>query len=229
MNNGEDWREETYAEAEEAIGYRFHDRELLRTCFTHSTYRNNVDPSCEDNERLEFLGDAVLQFVVSDVLYRRKGEAREGKLTELRKGYVSKEALTPIADELSLMRFLRHSNNEKDLGGNRGKLRSSIFEAVVGGIYLDGGLDEAKRFLAKNLRYCDIKDHISELQRLAQSHDEHEPVYRFREGEERGRKYHIATTTVLGVTAEGRGASKQEARESAAEKLVEILKEREKH
>lgn len=224
MNNGQDWTEETYTEAEQAIGYVFSDKKLLKTCFTHSTYRNNVDKGCEDNERLEFLGDAVLQFIVSDDLYHRRTGDQEGELTDLRKGFVSKEALTPISRGLGLWRFMRHSNRAEDMGGKNGKVHSSLYEAVVAGIYLDGGLGEAKKFLGRTLKYRDMKDHITALQHYAQERGEREPRYLCREQEEGAR--FLASVTVCGVSAEGGGSNKQSAKSSAAEKLLKLLKER---
>ena len=147
MNNGEDWSESTYAEAQAAIGYSFRDRELLKTCFTHSTYANNCGG--ESNERLEWLGDAVLGLVVSDMLYRDAAGETEGGLTNRRKQYVSEEALTPITERLGLMKFLRYSGGEQNL---KGKPASDLFESVVGALYLDGGYTEAKRFLDRNLK-----------------------------------------------------------------------------
>ncbi len=224
MKNGEDWTEETYKEAERAIGYAFRNRELLKTCFTHSTYRNNVAHGGEDNERLEFLGDAVLQLAVSDFLFRTT-DKDEGKLTEKRKGYVSREALTPVAERLGLMKFLRHSNREEDMGGKDGKIQSSLFEAVTAGIYLDGGMEEAERFLRRNLEYMDMESPISALQIYVQERAKRTPVYSERaEGGE-----FFAEAVALGEKEEGRGKSKQAAKEAAAKALLEKLKEREKH
>ena len=224
MKNGEDWTEETYREAERAIGYTFRDKELLRTCFTHSTYRNNIAHGGEDNERLEFLGDAVLELVVSDRLYRNSSRD-EGKLTERRKGYVSKEALTPVAEKLGLMRFLRHSNREENMGGRDGKILSSIFEAVTAGIYLDGGMEEAVKFLNRNLKYTDMESPISALQVYVQERTRTTPVYRERE---EGGEF-LAEVTALGEKGTGRGKNKQAAKEAAAKMLREKLKERKSH
>lgn len=224
MRNGQDWTKETYEAAERAIGYSFRDKELLKTCFTHSTYRNNVAHGGEDNERLEFLGDAVLQFVVSDYLYRTS-DKDEGKLTERRKGYVSREALTPVADRLGLLKFLRHSNREEDMGGKEGKIRSSLFEAVTAGVYLDGGIGEAAKFLKKNLEYMDMESPISALQVYVQERERTTPVYRERQ---EGGEF-TAEVFALGETGTGKGKNKQAAKEEAARVILEKLKERKKH
>ena len=224
MKNGEDWTGSTYDAAERAIGYRFHDRELLKTCFTHSTYRNNVAHGGADNERLEFLGDAVLQLVISDYLFRTSG-SDEGKLTERRKGYVSKEALTPVAERLGLMKFLRHSNREEDMGGKNGKILSSLVEAVTAGIYLDGGMAAAEAFLRRNLEYMDMESPISALQVYVQDRTRSTPVYHDRED---GGEFE-AEVLALGARGTGRGKSKQAAKEAAAKMLLQKLKERESH
>ena len=224
MRNGEDWTEETFEEVQSALGYTFRDRELLKTCFTHSTYRNNVAHGGEDNERLEFLGDAVLQLIVSDYLFRTS-KKDEGKLTEKRKGYVSKEALTPVAEKLGLMKFLRHSNREEDMGGKDGKIKSSLFEAVTAGIYLDGGMGAAAEFLKRNLEYMDMESPISALQIYVQERAKMTPDYS--ERAENGE--FSAEVRALGERGTGRGKSKQAAKEAAAKALLEKLKEREKH
>ena len=105
MHSGEDWSETTYSELESAIGYSFKDRALLKTCFTHTSYTNFCGE--ENNERLEFLGDAVLGLAVTEMLYHGD-KADEGKLTERRKQFVSKPALEKAERKVGLMRFLRY-------------------------------------------------------------------------------------------------------------------------
>lgn len=218
MNNGENWHGETYAAVEETIGYRFHDRNLLIACFTHSSYRNNVDKSAEDNERLEFLGDAVLQLAVSDMLYR-ENRANEGRLTDLRRQYVSRDALTPAAERLSLMQFLRRSGEEENLGA---KAASSLFEAVVAGIYLDGGMDAVKEFLGRTLTFTEIKDYKSRLQELVQERAKVTPTY---ETKQDGDEF-VSRVCALGAEAFGRGESKKSAETKAARELWKLLSKR---
>ncbi len=216
MRNGEDWTEETYAEAEAAIGRTFRDRELLRRCFTHSSYSNACGG--ESNERLEFLGDAVLQLIVTERLFG-ESPADEGKLTSLRKRIVSREALTPAAEKLGLMRFLRHSGGEDNLGG---KTPSNLFEAVVAGIYLDGGTEAARVFLEKNLALAADGDYKSALQEYVQARAEELPVYTVRE-EEGG---FSCSVRALGAEAQGRGENKKTAQAQAARALLIHFTER---
>ena len=215
MNNGENWSAETYRAAERAIGYQFHDHELLITCFTHKSYANAFGG--EHNERLEFLGDAVLGLVVSDMLFRGHSNADEGDLTNRRKQYVSKDALTPIAEKLDLMRYLRISGGKENLGA---KTPSSLFEAVVAGIYLDGGLKEAEKFLSAHLKFAAMIDYKTALQEYVQARSKATPEY-FDERETAGG--YVCSVRALGKTAEGEGASKKAASASAAKRLLELL------
>ena len=215
MNNGENWSAETYRAAEKAIGYKFHDKELLLTCFTHKTYANAFGG--EHNERLEFLGDAVLGLVVSDMLYRDHLKADEGDLTNRRKQYVSKDALTPIAEKLDLMQYLRLSGGKENLGA---KTPSSLFEAVVAGIYLDGGLKEAETFLTAHLEFAAVIDYKTVLQEYVQARSKRAPEY-FDERETEGG--YESSVRALGKVAKGEGASKKAAEVAAAKQLLELF------
>ena len=158
MHNGEDFTKEILLAAEKSIGYTFKDKELLKTCFTHSTYSNMLKvksgEEVEHNKRLEWLGDAVLQLYVSDKLYHETN-ATVGELTPLRQTYVSEEALTPNEKKLELTQFMRHSGGKDNV---EGKTLSNLFEAVIGALYLDGGYEEAERFLAKHLEKLASKE-----------------------------------------------------------------------
>ena len=138
-------------QAEELLGYEFKDKLLLRQCFTHASYAHEHEQN--DNEVLEFFGDSVLQFVVTEYLFKER-YANEGKLTELRKDLVAKEPLLRIVKKMGLHELLLLGK-----GATRGnldeKLYSSLYEAVVAGIYIDGGMDCARRFIKDTL----IKDY----------------------------------------------------------------------
>lgn len=216
MNSGEDWTEETYRRAEEAIGYSFRDRELLLDCFTHSTYANNCGGT--SNERLEWLGDAVLALIVSERLYRMNA-SQEGALTNLRKQYVSRDALTPTAEALGLMRFLRHSGSGQNLGE---KTPSSLLEAVIAGIYLDGGFLAAKQFLDEHFVFTPVADYKTALQEYVQERIQETPFYRTW-GESGAFECEVSA---LGRCARGKGASKKEAETAAARALYAALTER---
>ena len=216
VNNGENWSAETYRAAEGAIGYQFRDKELLIMCFTHSTYANNCGG--KSNERLEWLGDAVLGLVVSDMLYRDAVGETEGTLTNRRKQYVCMEALTPIAEKLNLMRYLRHSGGKDNLNG---KTMSNLFEAVVGGIYLDGGFEAAKHFLEGNLAIAEIIDYKTMLQEYVQAKIQAIPEYRT--WEEDG--VHVSVVSALGKQERGTGSNDKAAEVAAARALYNALTE----
>lgn len=217
MNNGEDWTKETLLAAEEAIGYSFRDKQLLKTCFTHSSYSNLY--KVESNERLEFLGDSVLGLCISEQLFEENG-GDEGKLTELRKQYVSATALEQAVERAGLMKFLRYSGGEHNLGK---KAVSSLFEAVVAGIYLDGGMEAAKRFIARHLNKTETEDYKSLLQNFVQEQTKTTPVYE-KVREEEGT--FVCRVRALGLVGEGEGESIKAAETGAAKALYQKLAER---
>lgn len=216
MNSGEEWSEETAEQAEEAIGYRFRDKELLKTCFTHTSYANLGGGG--HNERLEFLGDAVLELCVSEELFHRSG-GDEGKLTELRKQYVSRSALECAEKRAGLMRFLRYSGGKSNVSG---KTPSNLFEAVVAGIYLDGGMGEVKKFLSRFLAETQTENYKSLLQELVQKRPNSFPEYRVKEQDGK----FVCTVSALGQSAKGEGESKKAAETAAAQALYHKLRKR---
>ena len=214
MRNCEDWTQDTYARAEDAIGYTFRDRALLKACFTHSSY-SNFRQGEKNNERLEFLGDAVLQLCVTEHLFEESG-ADEGTLTARRQSYVSRAALEEAEKRADLLRFLRHSGGEDSLAG---KTASNLFEAVVGGIYLDGGYAAARAFLGRFLVETQLGNFKTQLQELLQERGEGIPVYRCTERDGQ----FFCTVSASEQTGSGRGRSKQAAEQAAAKQLYESL------
>ena len=139
----------TLEDLENKIGYHFSDRRLLALALTHSSYVNEHDlghDSC--NERLEFLGDAVLELASSDFLYKTYPQFDEGELSKIRASLVCEMALAEIAREINLGRYLILGKGEDGTGGrNRDSILSDAFESVIGAIYLDGGFTNAKDFV----------------------------------------------------------------------------------
>ena len=133
-----------YAEIENKIGYTFKDKSLLKEAFTHSTYANAF--GCKDNERMEYLGDAVLQLVVTEWQYGRYQKADEGAMTRGRQKLVCEEALLDAVRDLGLEKYLLVSGSRANVGK---KTVSSLFETVIAAIYLDGGYAPAKDFILK--------------------------------------------------------------------------------
>ena len=138
-------------EFQQKIGYQFNDEKLLTQALTHSSYANEKHmKKLSDNERLEFLGDAVLEIISSDFLYKNYTDQPEGELTKLRASLVCEPTLAICAKEIGLGDYLRLGRGE-DLTGGRGRksILSDALEAVIGAIYLDGGFEPAKKFIHK--------------------------------------------------------------------------------
>ncbi len=135
---------------EKRIGYSFKDKGLLLTALTHSSFKNEINSDGRDDyERLEFLGDAILEFAVSEYLYRNYPEMREGDMTSLRASLVCEMSLAGCAGQIGLSDFIFLGKGE-DKQGSRYKpsIASDIFEALIGAIFLDSGIDEAKDFVS---------------------------------------------------------------------------------
>ena len=138
-------------ELEKTVGYTFQDPKLLERALTHSSYAHeHYAGKRHDNERLEFLGDAVLELVSSDYLFHNYNEYPEGELTKLRASIVCEQSLAMCAEAISLGKYLRLGNGEDSTGGRlRASITSDAMEALIGAIYLDGGFANAKEFITR--------------------------------------------------------------------------------
>ncbi len=143
--------DEKIAELEEKIGYRFRDRELLKLALTHSSYSNELKINRYGNyERLEFLGDAVLELTSSQFFYREYPQMTEGELTRMRSSIVCEMALASCAREFDLPSYILLGKGEESTGGrSRDSIISDVLEAVLGAVYLDGGFEEADSFVKR--------------------------------------------------------------------------------
>ncbi len=216
MNSGEDFTSDLLCEAEAQIGYVFSDKSLLKAALTHKSYSNAVGG--ENNERLEFLGDAVLELIVSEWLYAAHPRAEEGELTALRQRYVSKTALAALCRRAGFMRFLRFMGSGQNLGS---KTVESLPEAILGAIYLDGGMRAARAFAERSIVAAEVENYRSLLQEYVQKRTKQTPLYDVRE--ESGK--YVCTVAAMGQTERGEGTSKQAAETAAAEKLYRRLTE----
>lgn len=217
----------------EIAGHRFTDAGLVETALTHSSYlHEHPDLGVHDFERLEFLGDAVVDLVIGEELYRRFPDATEGELTSLRASLVSSPALAEIGRALGLTERARLGRGEDETGG-RGRmgLAASLYEAVIGAIYLDAGFDRARTIVLDTM--ADVidakatgqtKSAKTQLQEWAQSQKQSLPTYRVLEatGPEHRRDF-VVEVDVAGNVARGAGASKREAQEAAAARLLELV------
>jgi len=217
------------AEFQASLDFIFADASLLQRAFVHRSYLNEAgdDFDIPDNERLEFLGDAVLGFVASELLFRRYPKRLEGELTNLRAALVRRETLARFAEELNLGEFLLLGHGEEESGGRtRPATLCATFEAVVGAIYLDSGLDRVRDFLEDRLTAevervapsALAKDPKSRLQEWIQSELGVTPRYKtvLTEGPDHARFFAVQVTADKVPYGVGRGRSKQEAAQSAA-------------
>jgi ribonuclease-3 len=215
-------------ELSERLGVEFDDFSLLSRALTHRSYLNeNPGSVLEDNERLEFLGDAVIDFVVAGYLYHRFPEMDEGELTSLRAALVRAETLARFARAIDLGRYLRLGYGEEETGGrDRTPLLCASFEAVIGAVYLDSGLEAARPIIEGYVRPAldEIragalhKDAKSEFQVWAQGRFNVTPHYRVigSEGPDHARTFTVQVMVGTEVWGQGSGHSKQAAAQAAA-------------
>ena len=214
--------------AAKSLSGKFNDAGMLVTALTHRSYLNEHRKSVsEHNERLEFLGDAVLELTVTEYLYDQYDEP-EGVLTSWRSALVRTESLSEVANRLGFEPYLRLSRGEKN-GSRRARdqILANSVEAVIGAIYLDQGYDAAKQFVAKNilskldtiLEKDTWRDAKSLLQEKAQSADSLTPSYRVmeEEGPDHDKKFTIGVYVGDELKGQGIGPSKQSAQQKAAE------------
>lgn len=208
-------------EIEDKIEYTFQNKALLKEAFTHSTYANVHGG--KDNERMEYLGDAVLQLVVTEWQYSRDARADEGKMTSQRQKFVCEEALDEAVRALGLQNYLLVSGGKANVGK---KTISSLFETVIAAIYLDGGYDAAKKFIVKYVRLEEQAspiNHKGALQEFLQSKKEQPPTYEtVKTGKDNAPTF-VAKAEAMGETATGEGGSKKEAEQQAAKNLLDKL------
>ncbi len=226
--------------AREKLGFEFNDINLLITALTHRSYVNEHKQTAkEHNERLEFLGDAVLELVSSDFLYRTYNEP-EGIMTAWRSALVRTESIGAAGEELGYGPLVRLSKGEKH-GSSRAHavILADCFEAVIGAIYLDQGYDAARDFIAKHilvkidqiLRDGSWRDPKSYLQELAQHVDGATPSYRVldEEGPDHDKIFTVAVYVAGQIKGRGTGHSKQEAEGNAAAEGVKLYLKLQEH
>jgi len=217
---------------ENSLNVNFKNKELLVQSFTHRSYLNeHPNFKLSHNERLEFLGDAILEQVVTEYLFKKYPQKSEGELTSWRAALVNARMLSEVADNLKFNDFLLLSQGEaKEKGKARQYILANTFEAFIGALYLDQGIGVCKKFITKNLlkrlkkiiREGLYKDAKSQFQEKAQEKVGITPVYRVLKEEGPDHAKHFIIGVFLGedLAGEGDGFSKQEAEEKAAEKAL---------
>jgi ribonuclease-3 len=224
---------------EQKYGIVFENKQLLKQAFTHSSYVNeHRRRPFEDNERLEFLGDAVLELTVSRYLFTSYPEMAEGDLTKLRAAVVCEPSLVEFATTLGFGEFILLGKGEEVTGGReRPALLADVFEAFVGALYLDRGLDEVVKFLQRHVfpkiaegAFSHVMDFKSQLQEYVQRKNFGEISYRIvkEKGPAHDREFVVEVTVGDQELGNGVGRSKKEAEQQAAQKAMGKLKKRDK-
>lgn len=223
-----------FSKLERKVSIEFRDKNLLRQAFVHRSYLNeNPSERIAHNERLEFLGDAVLELVVTEELYEKFPEKPEGELTTLRAALVNSKMLSDVAMDYGLNEFLLLSRGEaRDMGRARQYILANTFEALTGAIYLDQGYDIAKRFIQESvitklelvLEKRLYKDPKSLFQEEAQERVGMTPTYEVTREWGPDHDKHFVIGVYLGneLVAEGEGPSKQAAQEEAARMGLQV-------
>jgi ribonuclease-3 len=210
----------------------FRDPSLLARALTHRSYLNEHPEITEDNERLEFLGDAVLDFIVGAWVYHRFPEMPEGDLTKMRSAIVRNDQLAAFARRLELGRSLRLGRGEFSSGGyQRDNLLGSAFEALIGAVYLDAGLEAVQAFVrplleeARESILTEVSDPKSHLQEWAQSQKMGAPRYKTiaSSGPDHAKEFEVEVEIGEQGLGRGRGSSKHAAEQSAAQNALESL------
>ena len=217
------------ARLQESIGYQFSDKKLLEQAVTHRSYLNeNPTWPTGHNERLEFLGDAVLELVVTEYLYEHYPQTPEGEMTNWRAALVNAITLSAITGEFDLNAYLFLSRGEaRDMGRARQYILANAMESLIGAMYLDGGYEPCKVFIGRFIltKLPDIiskklyRDPKSLLQEEAQERIGVTPIYRVMEewGPDHARQFKIGVYLGKELAGEGQGQSKQDAQQAAAE------------
>lgn len=225
-----------YDDLEKRIGVKFTNRDLLKTALTHRSYINeNREQNIENNERLEFLGDAVLELIISDHIYKKYPEKHEGELTSIRSALVRTESIAEESKKMGIGQYLLLSKGEEESGGkDKEYIIADLYEAVLGAIYLDKDYETAKEYVTRTiLKKVDkvveeelFIDPKTKIQELSQAKYKVTPTYTIlkEEGPDHDKHFTIGLFLENKEIAQGVGTSKQKAEEDAARKAILIMK-----
>jgi ribonuclease-3 len=229
-----------YNEIEEKIGVKFKNRNYLQTAFTHRSYLNeHKEENIENNERLEFLGDAVLELIISSNLYHNYPDKAEGELTSIRAALVRTESIAEETKRLKVGQYLRMSKGEEESGGQeKTYLLANLYESIIGAIYLEAGYEECRSFVDRTLlkkikriiREELFIDPKTKVQEIIQERFKVTPTYELvkEEGPDHEKSFTVEIKRANRTIAYGVGHSKQKAEEDAARNAIELL-EKKKH
>ena len=218
---------------EKKLNYAFKDKSLLLNALTHSSYANEVRGGTSSNERLEFLGDSVLSIIVSEYLFNEFPNIPEGELTKLRASLVCEKSLCGFSRELEIGKFLRLGKGEDKGGGReRDSILADAFEAVLAAIYIDGGIDVAKkhvmRFVLAELQHKNdevFKDYKTALQEIIQRNPEEYVSYILTDesGPDHDKVFTVEVRLNSNVIGKGSGKSKKQAEQMAAKQALHLM------
>ena len=214
------------------IEYTFKNKALLEEAITHSSYANEHHGSVPYNERMEFLGDAVLSFVSAQYLYEKYPDMPEGRLSKLRSSLVCTQSLSSFAKEIELGSYLRMGKGETAMGGaQRPSVLEDAFEALIAAIYLDGGIEEARRFILRFLsrevesHHVNFKDYKSILQEIIQQNPDERLNYAVvnTSGPDHDKRFEVELRLNSNIIGKGTGTSKKNAEQEAARQALELM------
>ena len=230
--------QEKFEKLQKEIGYHYRDTKVMMTALSHSSYANEMKHGVHSNERLEFLGDAVLSVIVSDYLFRHYSHLEEGELTKLRASLVCEKALSGFAETIGLGECLLLGRGEEMTGGRkRPSIQADAFEAVIASIYLDGGLERAREFVLsfvkpqlekdekqKKVPFIDYK---TMLQEIIQQNKEEVVSYKLvgETGQDHDKRFCVEVHLNSNVIGKGTGRSKKEAEQQAAKEALSLMGE----
>lgn len=218
---------------EQKLGYEFQSKELLKKALTHTSYA--YEKNIESNEKLEYLGDSILEFITSKYLYFNYPKLTEGEMTKVRASVVCEKSLYKVAKLHNFSDFLYLGKSEQLSGGkNRPAILADSVEAVIAAIYIDGGIEPAEKFIIENLKqeieqaskHVGIKDHKTVLQEKLQIHGDVKIEYEIIQetGPDHDKSFEAQVKCNGKILAEGKGKSKKEAEMQAAKKALEEFK-----
>ena len=218
-------------ELQEKLEYRFNNESLLLRALSHSSYVNENHSIGGSNERLEFLGDSVLGFITAENFFTNYKNFPEGELTKLRAAMVCEKSLAGFAHEIELGKYLMLGKGEMITGGReRPSIQADAFEAVIAAIYLDGGMDAARKFVLKYIdeairRHQSVKDYKTMLQEVVQRNPGEliEYVLVGESGPDHDKRFEVEVHLNSNVIGKGVGKSKKRAEQEAAREALELM------
>ena len=217
---------------EKVIGYRFQDKKYLDIALTHSSYANEAKNAGPNNERQDFLGDAVLSLIVADYIFRHR-KVPEGELTKIRASLVCESALAGFARQIRLGQHLKLGRGESQNGGSdRPSIISDAFEALIAAVYLDGGMEAARNFvlpfivdIVEHATGTDLHDYKTQLQEVVQKNPEERVTYVLVEesGPDHDKRFVVEVHLNSNVIGRGEGRSKKLAEQQAAREALQLM------